>query len=147
MPKLLKIAFRFLSVIFLVIAIISLLSFCAQLYFYYKTNIWRPLLTLGFVGLGFIGFYALWGYKKWAIAIFGVNFVNVLLTQALRLFYQGTCCSNITGRDAAAILLSGGVLLLIYFSRRHLNGIYLKWLPILLFVGFVLLSQISLGRL
>jgi len=144
MPKPLKIVFRILSIIFLVIAAISLLSFCAQLYFYYKTNIWRPLLTLSFVGFGFISSYALWGYKKWLVVIFGINFVNVLWTQSLKLIYYGIPYSS---RDAAAILLSGGILLLVYFSRHRLNGIYLKWLPILLFVGFVLLNQISLGRL
>ena len=101
-------------------------------------------MTLSFVGFGFISSYALWGYKKWLVVIFGINFVNVLWTQSLKLIYYGIPYSS---RDAAAILLSGGILLLVYFSRHRLNGIYLKWLPILLFVGFVLLNQISLGRL
>ncbi len=147
MHKLLKIALRVISVIILIIAIFSLLSFCVQIYLYHKINIWRPLITLSFIGLGFIGFYALWGYKKWLVVILGVNFVNVLSTQALKLTYHGTCCSTTPSRAAIAILLSGSVLLLVYFSRHHLNGAYLKWLPILIFVGFILLNQISLRHL
>ena len=80
MPKLLRIIFRVLGVIILIVAIVSLFSFCVQLYSHYKTNIWRPLLTLSFVGFGFIGFYAFWGYKKWLVVILGINFINVLST-------------------------------------------------------------------
>ena len=147
MPKLLKIIFQVFGVIILVIAVFSLLSFCVQLYLYHKTNIWRPFITLSFVGLGFVGFYALWGYKKWLVVILGINFLNVLSTQRLKLDYQGTCCSTTPGLAAIAILLSGSVLLLIYFSRHRLNGAYLNWLPILIFVGFILLNQMSLRHL
>jgi len=147
MPKLLKIVFQVFGVIILIIAILSLLGFCVQIYSHYKTNIWRPLITLSFVGLGFVGFYALWKYKKWLVVILGINFINVLSTQTLKLTYQGTCCSTTPSRAAIAILLSGGVLLLVYFSRRHLKGAYLNWLSILIFTGFILLNQISLRHL
>lgn len=138
-PKFLKIVFRILGVIFFVIAVLSLYIFGVQLYFYSKINIWKPLMTLSFVGFGFISSYALWGYKKWAVVIFSVNFANILLTQALN--------PTTLNRAILPILLSGGVLSLVYFSRRHLNGDYLKWLPILLFLVFTLLNQISLKYL
>lgn len=99
-------------------------------------------MTLSFAGFGFIGSFALWGYKKWSVVIFSINFLNILLTQALNL---KTLNSTTLNRVALPILLSGGVLLLVYFSRHRLNGVYLKWLPILLFAGFTLLNQISLG--
>ena len=138
-PKLLKIIFQIFGAIFFIIAVLSLFSFGAQFYLYSKTNIWKPLMTLSFAGFGFIGSYALWKYQKWAAVIFSVNFINILLTQALNF--------TTLNRAALPILLSGIILLLIYFSRRHLNGVYLKWLPIFLFLGFTLLNQISLGYL
>ncbi len=148
-PKFLKIVFRVISVIMLIIAIASLLIFILQFlrFLIYKTDIWRPLLTLSFVGFGLIGSYALWECKKWFVVIFGINFVNVLWAQSLKLTYHGACCSTTPNRAAIAISLSASVLLLAYFSRRHLSGVYLKCLPILLFVGFVLLNQISLRYL
>ena len=117
MPKALKIIFRILSIITLTIAVVSLLIFSLQFlrYFLYKTDIWRPLITLSFVGLGFIGSYALWKHQKWLVVIFGINFINVLWSQSLKLAYHGTCCSTTPDRAAAAILLSGSILLLVYF--------------------------------
>ncbi len=147
MPKILTIIFRILSIIILATAILSLIIFCLQLWFYYKTNLWRPLLTLSFAGLGFIGGFGLWKHQKWIVVIFGINFINVLVAQSLKLTHHGTCCSTTPPFAALAILLSGSILLLVYFSRRYLSGIYLRWLPIILFVGFVLLNQISLRHL
>ena len=145
----LRIIFRIISAVVLTIAVVSLLIFSLQFlrYFLYKTDIWRPLITFSFVGFGLIGSYALWNYRKWAIVIYGINFINVLWTQLLKLTYYGTCCSTTPDRAAIAILLSGSFLLLVYFFRRRLNGNYLKWLPILLFIGFVILNQISLRHL
>lgn len=79
--------------------------------------------------------------------VLGINFINVLIAQFFKLAHQGTCCSTTPGRAAIAILLSGSVLLLVYFSRRRLDGVYLTWLPILIFGAFVLLNQISLRYL
>lgn len=138
-PKILKIIFQTLGVIFFIIAVFSLFSFGAQFYLYSKTNIWKPLMTFSFAGFGFIGSYAFWKYQKWAVVIFSVNFINILLIQALNF--------TTLNRAALPVLLSGGILLLVYFSRHYLNGAYLKWLPVLLFVVFTLLNQISLRYL
>ncbi len=150
MQKTLKVIFQIISVAILIIALISLMILFLQIlrFFHYKTgNIWRPLLNFSFIGLGLIGSYALWKFEKWAVVIYGINFINVLLAQSFKLTYLGTCCSTTPNRAATSILLSGSILLLVYLSRRHFDGVYLKRLPILLFLGFLLLSQISLTRL
>jgi len=148
--KILKIIFRIISVIILAIAILSLLILILSSvkFFYYKTEtVWRPLLNFSFVGLGVIGFYALWKFEKWTVIIYGINFINVLIAQFFKLTNLGSCCSTTPNRAAISILLSGGILLLVYLSRRHLYGSYIKWLPIILFIFFLILNQISLSHL
>ncbi len=148
--KTLKVVFRIISVMLLIIAIISLLILFFQIlrFLYYKNgDIWRPLLNFSFIGLGVIGAYALWKFEKWAVVIYGINFINVLIAQSFKLTYLGTCCSTTPNRAATSILLSGGILLLVYLSRRYLEGVYFKRLPIFLFLVFLILNQISLTRL
>ena len=146
----LKIIFKILSLLVLAVAFLSLGILFIQTirFFYYGIgNIWRPLLNLSFAGLGIIGFYGLWKFEKWIIVIFGINFINVLIAQWFKLTELGSCCSTTPNRAAAAILLSGGVLSLVYLSRKHLYGPYIKWLPIVLFVALIILNQISLSYL
>jgi len=146
----LKIIFRIISLLILVVAFLSIGILFIQIirFFNYGIgNIWRPLLNLSFAGFGIIGFYALWKFEKWSVVIYGVNFINVLIAQWFKLTEFGSCCSTTPSRAATAILLSGGILLLVYLSRRYLCGPYIKWLPIIIFIILIILNQLSLSYL
>lgn len=109
-----------------------------------EARAFRSALFLCYIFLNFMIAYGFIFCRKWLVAVFGFNFLALLVTYIMSLDFSRVAifgASELTSnRQFASILISGFIFLTIYLSRRHLQGIFWRKLVVLSFAFVLLLS-------
>mgnify|MGYP001573526494 FL=1 len=118
-PRILRIVFVVLSIIFLALGLMSLLNTVLG----FRTSGGTLWFNLVYTALNFLTSYGLFTEKKWIVPVLGINWVGTIILLQMRLYFSPGSF-DIISRDGLMIVLSTAFFWLTYASRRYLSGKY-----------------------